>query len=92
MGGGAGIRSGQLERLEAALASDLAAEAAHWGGRLLLHAEPWAYAQPGATCAPPETQLSNVPRSVFQIMRPLPFTSGVRCSEIRVQYSMRVAG
>ena len=40
---GAGIRAAQLERLEAALAADLASEAEAWGGRLLLHAEPWAY-------------------------------------------------
>lgn len=39
----AGIRAEQLERLEAALAADLAAEAEAWGGKLLLHAEPWAY-------------------------------------------------
>ena len=39
----AGIRAAQLERLEAALAADLASEAEAWGGRLLLHAEPWAY-------------------------------------------------
>jgi len=42
----AGIRAGQLEKLEAALAADLAAEAPRWGHRLLLHAEPWAYGQP----------------------------------------------
>ncbi len=38
-----GIKAAQLERLEHALSNDLLAEARDWGGRLLLHAEPWAY-------------------------------------------------
>ncbi len=35
----AGVRAAQLEALEARLAGDAAAEAAAWGGRLLLHRE-----------------------------------------------------